>query len=238
MNNLVEELLEISKYKNASILNIDKITNNTIKAFKLDVKCNNCDKIKNPSIKEFTSSRRKKSQCKCSAFKLKINNINTSDYDTNEWKDIDSILTNPISKKYNLYKFKNYYLISKKGIIVNSITKTELKQETGHDGYKRISLCVKDEYKKNDKHMTNHANIHILVACAFLQNNNLNSTLEHIDKDRSNNNVDNLRWVSKSDLSNSESVQCSKTINIKKSKQTNIWLINNIVYHNEKDVTY
>ena len=41
--------------------------------------------------------------------------------------------------------------------------------------------------------------VHRLVAETFIKNDNLLLEVDHIDRERHNNNVDNLRWVTKSE---------------------------------------
>ena len=59
------------------------------------------------------------------------------------------------------------------------------------NGYKRVCLC-KDSVKKNFA-------IHRLVAQAYIPNPNNYDTVDHIDKNRENNCVNNLRWMSASE---------------------------------------
>lgn len=56
-------------------------------------------------------------------------------------------------------------------------------------GYNTVALF--DSYSKKNKHMK----IHRLVAETFIENP-LNSDVNHKDRDKSNNKVDNLEWVS------------------------------------------
>tara|TARA_R110002153_G_scaffold261095_1_gene421389 strand:+ start:125 stop:604 length:480 start_codon:yes stop_codon:yes gene_type:complete len=57
-------------------------------------------------------------------------------------------------------------------------------------GYKKVTLC------KNNKRTT--FRIHRLIALHFIENPNDYSVIDHIDRDRQNNNLENLRWTTHS----------------------------------------
>lgn len=59
------------------------------------------------------------------------------------------------------------------------------------DGYLAVQLC-KDGIRKN-------LLVHRLVANAFIQNPQNLKTVNHIDEDKTNNNVSNLEWMSHGD---------------------------------------
>lgn len=72
----------------------------------------------------------------------------------------------------------------------SSYTKKEqiVSQHMGAEGYFRVTLCA------NGK--TSHFLVHRLVASAFIPNPKNKPQIDHIDGSRTNNCVDNLRWVS------------------------------------------
>ena len=70
----------------------------------------------------------------------------------------------------------------------NNKTNRILKQYTEKNGYKLVSL------KKNKKWKI--FTVHRLVAIAFLKNPNNKPMIDHIDENKANNNVKNLRWAS------------------------------------------
>lgn len=69
----------------------------------------------------------------------------------------------------------------------NTRTKKMLKLSLDKDGYYRVSL-----YTNNKKY---NKPVHRLVALTFLENPDNLPIVDHIDKDRTNNCVNNLRWV-------------------------------------------
>lgn len=83
----------------------------------------------------------------------------------------------PDFPNYRVDKFGNVY--NRKGVA--------LKQEMTRNGYLRVSLSNKLEKHK-------HFLVHRLVASAFIPNPNNLSQVNHIDKNKTNNNVGNLEW--------------------------------------------
>ncbi len=79
------------------------------------------------------------------------------------------------------------YEVSNKGNIRNKTTNKFLQGSIGRNGYLRITLT------KNDKKMT--FSVHRLVAIAFIPNPENKLNTDHIDNNRLNNNVENLRWA-------------------------------------------
>lgn len=63
-----------------------------------------------------------------------------------------------------------------------------LKQSSGSKGYLIVTLCGKGPQKT--------VNVHRLVAKAFIPNPDNLPCVNHIDEDRTNNNVTNLEWCS------------------------------------------
>ena len=79
------------------------------------------------------------------------------------------------------------YSISNFGIIKNNKTNRIMKPCNNNHGYKLINLS------KNGKCKT--FKIHRLVGNAFLENPDNKKVIDHIDKNKANNNVKNLRWA-------------------------------------------
>tara|TARA_Y100000592_G_C5404130_1_gene284700 strand:- start:213 stop:692 length:480 start_codon:yes stop_codon:yes gene_type:complete len=85
---------------------------------------------------------------------------------------------------------KNYetYGISRDGDIKDLRTGKLMKQWTSPDGYKKINL-------RNPADGQKCLLVHRLVAIQFIDNENNKPEVDHIDRNRTNNNIDNLRWV-------------------------------------------
>ena len=79
------------------------------------------------------------------------------------------------------------YSISNHGNIKNNKTNRIMKPYNDKDGYKLIDLS-KNGIRKKFK-------VHRLVGNAFLENHDKKPNVDHIDENKSNNNVKNLRWA-------------------------------------------
>ena len=79
------------------------------------------------------------------------------------------------------------YLIYDDGRIQNEKTKRFLKQHTNGTGYKMMSLS------RDGKEQT--CTVHRLVGLHFIPNPENKREVDHIDRDKTNNDVSNLRWV-------------------------------------------
>lgn len=86
--------------------------------------------------------------------------------------------------------FENY-LVSNKGRIMNGKTGRILRPRDNGHGYEIVWLCK--DGKGTNKH------VHRLVGEAFIDNPNDLETINHIDQDKHNNNVENLEWLSRGD---------------------------------------
>jgi hypothetical protein len=107
--------------------------------------------------------------------------------DENEWKEIEG--------------FEKLYFINKNGDVKGK--NGVLQSSIGKNGYHYIALC------KDSKHYTK--NIHRLLAEAFLPNPDNKPFVDHIDRNRLNNKLDNLRWATvQENINNSERVEFKK----------------------------
>ena len=83
------------------------------------------------------------------------------------------------------------YLVSNFGNVKNSKTNRILKPGDDKKGYKVINLYQNGKYKT--------FKVHRLVGIAFLENPDNKPMIDHIDENKANNNVKNLRWATSSD---------------------------------------
>ncbi len=90
------------------------------------------------------------------------------------------------------------YSVSNIGRVMNNKTGRILKPCLCREGYLIVDLRKTGEKKK-------HCRVHRLVATEFIENPDDKLCVDHIDGDRSNNNVSNLRWATHSEnLTNSK----------------------------------
>jgi hypothetical protein len=86
----------------------------------------------------------------------------------------------------DIIDFENYE-VSSFGNVRNKKTELLLKPNIHRQGYHMFKPS------KNNIRFTFLA--HRLVACAFIENPNNYPQVDHIDRNKSNNNIENLRWV-------------------------------------------
>jgi len=122
-----------------------------------------------------------------------------------KWKYKDES-NNKIDIPQDSQAVKNYpdYLVCKDGKIYSKIVKRYLKENMTDNGYTYVTLNSKD-----------NRYVHTLVAEAFLNKNNSKQTqVNHIDKNKSNNKVENLEWCTASE--NMKHAKNTKSLNIGK----------------------
>ena len=111
------------------------------------------------------------------------------------------------------------YSISNLGNVRNNETGNILKHAINHREYHRIGLC------KSGKRKPYY--IHKLVALAFLPNPDSKSDADHIDRNKDNNILENLRWANKSENKQNTSKRkycTSKFIGVNWCKRQNKWV--------------
>jgi hypothetical protein len=84
-------------------------------------------------------------------------------------------------------QFPNEYLVSEDGKVFSKRNRKILKPATDKYGYFYYVLCVKGKRKT--------VKAHRLVAETFIPNQNNKPAVDHIDGNKTNNAVSNLRWV-------------------------------------------
>lgn len=85
--------------------------------------------------------------------------------------------------------FEERYQISDDGFVRNVKNLTILTNSTDVDGYPQIGIRKAGDRKKY------WFKIHRLVAMAFVENDSNGIQIDHIDRNKLNNNYQNLRWV-------------------------------------------
>jgi hypothetical protein len=144
------------------------------------------------------------------------------------WKDIPDY-----EGIYQVSSFGNIKVLDRNYVVngVNMVRKSKiLKISTNKNGYKTITLC------KNSIQKT--YNVHRLVAIAFLGDSDMQ--VDHINGDKLNNNVSNLRYVS---ARFNSSFGAKKGIENKSSKFRGVYLLKStnkwrsIIWHNGKRVS-
>ena len=107
-----------------------------------------------------------------------------------EWKKIDDF-------EYEVSNYGN----------VRRIGKKMLKPGLNTKGYYYVSLSKNGKVTKKT--------IHRLVAIAFIPNPDDKPFIDHIDHNRKNNNVNNLRWCTSSENQHNTAKQCNNTSGFK-----------------------
>jgi hypothetical protein len=82
------------------------------------------------------------------------------------------------------------YEISKFGRVRNLTSKEVMSMKLDKNRYYRVGLV-------NDKNEKKNPYIHRLIALAFIPNPEEKETIDHIDRNRANNKLDNLRWANR-----------------------------------------
>ena len=83
--------------------------------------------------------------------------------------------------------YEKNYSINKNGEIYSNFYKRLLEPHIDNKGYANFGLC------RNKKAI--HTQLHILLGTQYIPNPNNYNTIDHIDRNPTNNNLDNLRWA-------------------------------------------
>ncbi len=90
-----------------------------------------------------------------------------------------------------LKDYEGYYLINKEGEIYGIKRKKIVKPQINKYGYYQIILY------KNGKHTT--CKIHRLLAIQYIPNPEGKPVIDHMDRNKQNNSLDNLKWATHSE---------------------------------------
>ena len=89
--------------------------------------------------------------------------------------------------------YENLYMINRNGEIKSCGKGIIMKPQETEDGY----LWVKLSKYENGEKIRQKYRIHRLLALQYLENPDNKPEIDHIDRNKKNNSLDNLRWVSK-----------------------------------------
>jgi tRNA1(Val) A37 N6-methylase TrmN6 len=141
-----EELLQIAKQRNYTIVNLISLEPKS--TFILNIQCNNCGKIKKPTIIDF---RRKNNNCRCNMSR-DITPVHTI---INKCEGI-------YSKKFEIDKIDDCYQIDPQGTVTNINTRRALKVYTDDEESKYVNLKLEGTTK------TKNFPLYVLYACCVL----------------------------------------------------------------------
>ena len=134
-----------------------------------------------------------------------------------------------MEEEYKVIPGFDNYQISNFGNIKNIKTSKSLKPWNNGQGYLQVDLC------QNGK--SNKLKIHRLVAESFIPNIDNKNCVDHIDRVRDNNCVNNLRWATKEENSRNKSINknntstCSGVSYLKRNKK---WMVRICIEGKEK----
>jgi len=102
--------------------------------------------------------------------------------------------------------FENY-LIYPSGKVYSKVSKRYLKPTLGNRGYFNVNLYKDGKEKKHQ--------IHRLLALHFIENPDNKAFVDHIDQNKTNNKLNNLRWATDSENGQNRTFQKNNKVGIK-----------------------
>ncbi len=118
-----------------------------------------------------------------------------------------------ISISHQILFGKNNYFIYKDGKVENIKTGRFLKCQVDKDGYRRIGL----HNGSCGKRIVKYFKVHRLLAIAYIPNPLNKPQIDHINRDRSDNRLCNLRWVTVKENANNRTVPKHYNVKVGKS---------------------
>lgn len=110
-----------------------------------------------------------------------------------EWKDIENYPNYQVS---NLGRVKSKERYTKQRNGMNLRKEKLLTPQKDHKGYLYVRLYNENGWR--------YFKVHIIVAKTFIPNLLNEPTVDHIDRDKENNKIDNLRWTSYKEQENNK----------------------------------
>ena len=102
--------------------------------------------------------------------------------------------------------YENLYKINKNGEIYSCHYEKIMTPQIKEDGYLYVNLSKPIGIDNNIVIYKKYkCYIHRLLAIQFIENQDNKPEIDHIDRNRKNNNLDNLRWVNKIEQNNNKS---------------------------------
>jgi len=135
-------------------------------------------------------------------------------------------------EEYKVIDGYDNYEISNMGKVRNIKTGLILKQQL-HNGYYYVGLCKNSRIKLFD--------IHRLIASYFIPNPNNKRCVDHIDRNKLNNEIGNLRWVSSSENNMNRTISPKNTstcAGVTFDKKLNKWKVRIRINGKEKHIGY
>jgi hypothetical protein len=111
-------------------------------------------------------------------------------------------------EEYRVIKDFENYSVSNFGNVKSNVTNKIIKQGKQNSGYFFVILYKGPKLKENKT-------IHRLVAEAFIPNPKTTNCVDHINNNKLNNNVSNLRWVSSTENNMNRSLSSKNTSGVK-----------------------